>query len=129
MDMSILEFVVYVFVTYFTLAILITSLIKEVNETRYATLARIVFILPAIITSGILVFSGTDISLDTIRTTTETWNNQTSTLIFTEFTDTTDKFVLINPVWSMVNFIIFMTFIIYTIKQVLLMLGVGKEKP
>ena len=125
MNLSILEFSVYAFITYFSLAILITSLIKEVNETRYATLARIVFIMPAIICAGILVFAGTDITLDTVHTVNTT--NDTVSQIFTETTDTTDKFVLENPVWSSVNFIVFMTFIIYTIKQVLLMLGVGKE--
>ena len=125
MDLSILEFIVYIFVTYFTLAILITSLIKEVNETRYATLARIVFVMPAVICSGILIFSGTNITLDTIHTVNLT--NDTTGQIFSEVTDTTDKFVLLNPAWSSINFIVFFIFIIYTFKQVLLMLGVGKE--
>lgn len=125
MNLSILEFMVYSFVTYFSLAILITSLIKDVNETRYATLARIVFLLPGIICAGILISTGTDITLDTIHTVNTT--NDTSGQIFVEVTDTTDKFVFENPIWALVNFIVFMTFIIYVIKQVLLMLGVGKE--
>lgn len=130
-DLSIIEFGVYGFVTYSSLLMLIISTIKDVNETKINALIRTLYFLPAVVCCGILITAGTSITLDTVNTITLTNSTAggTNEQIFYEETNTTDEFVLIEPAWMSVHFIFFMTFIIYIFKQMLMMLGVGKEKP
>jgi hypothetical protein len=111
--------------------ILIISVIKDTDETKYQALMKSMFMVPGIICAGILITAGVDITLDTISTINIT--NDTSgggnEQIFYESTDTTNKIILINPIWQLVHFIIFIVLILYVLKQTLLMLGVGKSKP
>jgi hypothetical protein len=126
-NLSIVEFGVYGFVAYSSLLMLLISAIKNVEETKISALTRSIIFLPGIICAGILITAGVDINLDTVSTFTIT-NNTVST-IFYEDTVTTDKITLLDPVWGSVHFIIFIVLIIYVIKQILLMLGIGKNTP
>lgn len=125
-NLNIIEFGVYGFVTYSSLLMLLISAITNVRETQISALVRSVIFIPGIVCCGILITAGTDITLDTVNTLTIT--NNTITTIFYEDTVTTDKFTLLNPVWGLVHFIFFIVLIFYVLKQVLLMLGIGKEK-
>ena len=129
MNLSVIEFLVYGFVTYSSLLMLIISTIKDTTETRTSSLVKSIFYLPAIVCCGILITSGPSITLDTVHTITLT--NDTAGLsndqVFYEDTTTTDEYTLLNPVWALVHFIFFIVFIIYVIKQMLMMLGIGKE--
>jgi hypothetical protein len=111
--------------------ILIISVIKDTDETKYQALMKSMFMVPGIICAGILITSGVDIYLDTIETInlTNSTAGATNEQIFYELTNTTDKITLINPVWGLVHFIIFIVLILYVLKQTLLMLGIGKNKP
>lgn len=130
MNLSIVEFGFYGFLAYTSFLMLIVSIIKDVPDTRISALLRTLFILPGIVACAILVTSGPDIMLDTVHTInlTNATGGITNDQIFYEETTTTDRITLLNPVWSSVHFILFFVMIIYVIKQMLLMLGVGKEK-
>jgi hypothetical protein len=112
--------------------VLVVSIIKDTDETKYQALMKSMYMVPGIVCAGVLITSGVDITLDTVNTINIT--NATSDLgqneqIFYETTDTTDKITLLNPIWGSIHFIIFIVLILYVLKQTLLMLGVGKNKP
>lgn len=131
LNISIIEFAVYGLFAYSSMLILIISIIKDTDETKYQALMKSMYMVPGIICAGILITSGTDIYLDTIETInlTNATSGITNEQIFYEKTDTTDKITLINPVWGSVHFIIFIVLILYVLKQTLLMLGIGKSAP
>lgn len=118
MNLSIIEFGVYGFITYVSLLMLIISTINP-PKTERINLYRSIYLIPGIICAVILANAGLDINLDTIETTKETWDNQTSTLIFSEYTTTTDKFILVDPIWVMVHYMIFIIMTVYLIIQIL----------
>lgn len=126
MNLSIIEFGVYGFITYVSLLMLIISTINP-PKTERINLYRAIYLIPGIICAVILANAGLDINLDTIETTKETWDNQTSTLIFSEYTTTTDKFILVDPIWVMVHYMIFIIMTVYLIIQILTLFSKWNE--
>ena len=113
-DISILEFIVYGFITYSSLLMLIISTIKEVPTERSGSIVRGIWLIPGVITAFILASSGINIvTSDTTNTitsvnTTEVWTETISSSI-----------VLQNPIWVTVHLLIFMVLIVYVVLQVL----------
>lgn len=125
MEISIIEFAVYGFISYASILILLVSTLIKGDESRLSSLIRTVIFIPSIITVGILAQASPTITLDTVHTLTIT--NDTINTVFYEDTVTTDFITLLNPVWGLVHLILFFVLIFYVFKQVLLMLGIGKE--
>lgn len=121
-DLSLIEFGVYGFIAYSSLLMLIISVIKtNVPNDTPLSIIRVIFLLPGIFCAGILSSSGVNITTENSNTSniikdlnnTDTWQ---------ETTTQTSKFVLINYVWIIVHFLIFITLCIYVIQQVLILL-------
>jgi hypothetical protein len=125
LEISIIEFAVYGFISYASILILLVSTLIKGDESRLSSLIRTVIFIPSIITVGILAQASPTITLDTVHTLTIT--NDTINTVFYEDTVTTDFITLLNPVWGLVHLILFFVLIFYVFKQVLLMLGIGKE--
>ena len=113
-DISILEFIVYGFITYSSLLMLIISTIKEVPTEKSGSVYRSIWLIPGILCAFILASSGINIvTSDTTNTitsvnTTEVWTETISSSI-----------VLQNPIWVTVHLLIFMVLIVYVVLQVL----------
>ena len=113
-DISILEFIVYGFITYSSLLMLIISTIKEVPSEKSGSVFRSIWLIPGILCAFILASSGINIvTSDTTNTitsvnTTEVWTETISSSI-----------VLQNPIWVTVHLLIFMVLIVYVVLQVL----------
>ena len=125
MEISIIEFAVYGFISYASILILLVSTLIKGDESRLSSLIRTVIFIPSIITVGILAQASPTITLDTVHTLTIT--NDTINTVFYEDTVTTDSITLLNSVWGLVHLILFFVLVFYVFKQVLLMLGIGKE--
>jgi hypothetical protein len=123
-DISILEFIVYGFVTYSSLLMLIISVIKEVPNTRSLSIVRGMFLVPGIICAFLLAGSGLEVTMETpaMTYTNRTTFNDTS-LIFMEITNSTGvepaKFTLMNPIWVPLHYLFAIIMVVYFILQML----------
>lgn len=124
-EISLLEFIVYGFVTYASLLMLIISVIKEVPNTRSLAIVRGMFLIPGIICAFLLAGSGVDITLEQqgMIFTNRTTYNDTGDMIFMEITNSTGleptKFTLLNPVWVPLHYLFGIIMGIYFILQML----------
>lgn len=120
MNISIIEWGVYGFVGYLSLAVLITSVTKEVPGGKLSSLARAIFMIPGIICNGILTYSGVDITLQN-STVGNIIKNLNNTDTWQETATTTNTVILQNPVWVTVHFMFMMTLIVFFIIQLVTM--------
>ena len=122
---SIIEFLVYAFITYSSLLMLIISSIRETPDTRSQSLMRSVYLIPGMVCAVLLAGAGLDIEFETPGTTiiNETTYNATGYLTFTVITNSTsvepDVVTLQNPVWVLIHFMIFAILLVYVITQLL----------
>mgnify|MGYP000388649277 CR=1 FL=1 len=126
MDISIIEFGVYGFITYSSLLMLIISTIKEVPATKSLSITRAIYLIPGIICAMLLASSGVNITLeDTTNTITldfealNSTDNNIVTLNSTQTTTETNQIVLLNPVWVILHFLIAAVLVVYVINQML----------
>lgn len=127
-DMSLIEFGVYAFLCYSSMLMLIISTIKkDVPVDNPLTIIRVVFFIPGIICAGVLSGSGINITTETINTS-NTIKDLNNTDTWSETTTQLNKFVLINPVWITVNFMVFIVLLVYVVQQVLILFDTLKKK-
>lgn len=122
-DISILEFIVYGFIAYTSLLMLIISTIRETPFTKSQSLARSIYLVPGIICAIILATSGVNITLETVSTINLTNATASNSTIFIETANTTSAFILLNPIWGAVHFMIAAVLIVYVLTQILTLLG------
>lgn len=126
MDISIIEFLVYAIVGYTPLIILYITLVKEAPATKTGTIQRVIFIVPGLIAVGVLAGSGLNINMEFVDTSTNsTIYNATSGDLITNSTvisQTTEKFILMNPVWILFHSFLFTLYSFYIILQILQLL-------
>ena len=125
MELSILEFIIYALVTYFTLAMMIKLIIQnEIPDTKPASGARVMFIFPGIVCCSILMFAGPDITLyenstNIIETNiiTKNTSNYEGLLSETNRAAITEsaKMALVQPFWITFHFGILSIMIIYAL--------------
>lgn len=127
MNISILEYGVYGFIAYFTFAMLVASIQKEIPGGKVTSLARSIFMVPGIICSGILTWSGVNITLQN-GTVSNIIKNLNDTSTWSETATTTQTIVLVNPIWITVHFMLMVIMIIYVIVQILTMLTLRTAK-
>lgn len=121
MNVSIIEFIVYGLIAYTGMIVLIISVLKEPPSSRSLAFLRSVFLIPSIIASGILSFSGVNIYWLTTATS-NTIKSLNTTQTWTESTTQTNTLVLQNPIWITFHFLLFIVMIIYVITQILSLL-------
>ena len=126
MDISIIEFLVYAIIGYSPLIILYVTLVKEAPSTKSGTIQRVIFIVPGLIAVGVLAGSGLNINMefqDTMTNST-TYNGTNGALITnsTVSTQTTEKFILVNPIWILFHSFLFTLYSFYIILQILQLL-------
>lgn len=132
MNISLIEFLVYGGITYFSLAMLIITTIRNPTEkTRRLALVRAGYMFPGIITAIILAGSGVSIYLGDSLTTTnntsiyEVLDNTNAVVILnstvTETVATSTAFVLQNPIWVMFHYMLALVMISFVFIQVLTM--------
>ena len=122
-DISIVEFGVYGFVAYTSFLMLIISTIRESPFTKSQSFVRAIYLVPGIITAILLATSGVNITLETVNTINLTNATATNSTIFIETLDTTSQFVLLNPVWGAIHFMLAAVMIVYVLNQILILLG------
>lgn len=125
MNISLIEFAVYAFVTYFSLAMLIITTIRSPNDkTRRLALVKAGYMFPGIICAIILAGSGVEILLDSGTTVITNVYNGSSGLLLNNSTtvSTPNKIVLQNPVWVPFHYMLAAVMISFVFIQVLTML-------
>lgn len=122
-DISIIEFGVYGFIAYTSLLMLIISTIRETPFTQSQSFVRAIYLVPGIITAILLATSGVNITLETVSTINLTNATSSNSTIFIETADTTSAFILLNPVWGAIHFMISAVMIVYVLNQILILLG------
>jgi hypothetical protein len=98
---------------------LIISVVKEVPNTKSQSILRSMWFIPGIITAGLLMSSGVNITMDTVNTINTITDNQTNTVIFTEDITVTRYIPLQDPIWTAVHLMIFLILLVYVIIQML----------
>jgi len=117
-DISIIEFVVYGFITYTSMLMLIISTIKEVPDMKSGSVVRAIWLIPGVITAFILSSSGINITTQT-GTVTNTITALNTSEVWTEVVTTSEQIVLQNPIWVSVHLLFAIVLIIYIITQLL----------
>lgn len=120
-DISVIEFILYGFLAYVSMLMLIISTVKEVPSGKNHSIVRVVFLTPGAIAALVLANSGINIDMET-STINNTIVNLNTTEVYTETIATTSNFVLQNPAWVTMHFLIFAVLIVYMITQVLILL-------
>lgn len=123
MDVSILEYFVYGFITYSSFFMLLTSIAKEIPTTTAYAIMRSVFLLPALICSAVLASTGVNIQTST-NTTGEIIKNLNDSSTWQSSLTNTASIVLQNPVWISVHFMLFAIFLVYIIMQIMVVFGI-----
>ncbi len=113
-DISIIEFLVYGIITYSGMIFLISTAFKEVPSTKSGSISRAIFVIPSAITALVLAFSGESIKIQSI---TNTIRDLNTTSVWTEVVET--EIILLNDVWVLVHFLIFIVIIIYVFTQLM----------
>ena len=122
-DVSIIEFGVYGLIAYSSFIMLLTSISKEIPSEKAYAVMRCVFLMPGLISAGILASTGVNIQTNTDSTNSIIKNlNDTSTWS-TTLTNTTNV-VLQNPVWQTVHYMLFAVFLVYIIMQIMVIFGI-----
>ena len=122
-DISIIEFGVYGFIAYTSFLMLIISTIRETPFTKSQSFVRAIYLVPGIITAILLASSGVNITLETVSTINLTNATASNSTIFIETADTTAAFVLLNPIWGAIHFMLSAVMIVYVLNQILILLG------
>lgn len=122
-DYSIIEFIVYGGIAYLGVALLMVSVLLNPPTSRSLAGARSVFLSPSIICMGLLIFASGNITMEYKDTTQTTLNydEALNTLVSNSTTtiSETDKFILVDPVWTYVHMGFFMILIVYIFIQIL----------
>lgn len=114
-DISIIEFIVYGIITYTGMVLLISTAFKDVPTTKSGAIARAVFVIPSAITALVLAFSGESIKIYEITNSI----NQTNTAAI-DWTETIAvEIILLNDIWVLVHFLIFIVIIVYVFTQLM----------
>ena len=132
MNISLIEFLVYAFVTYFSLAMLIITTIRSpADKSRRLALVKAAYMFPGIITAIILAGSGVSIYMGDSLTTTNNTSiyevlDNTNTIVtlnstVSETVATSTEFVLQNPVWVSFHYLLALVMISFVFIQVLTM--------
>lgn len=123
MNVSILEYAVYGFITYSSFFMLLTSISKDIpKDTSYAIM-RCVFLMPALICSAVLAGVGVNIQTNT-NTTGEVIKNLNDSSTWQSTLTNTSNIVLQNPIWVTVHYMLFVIFLVYIIMQIMVIFGV-----
>jgi ABC-type thiamin/hydroxymethylpyrimidine transport system permease subunit len=117
-DISILEFIVYGFITYSSLLMLIISTVKEVPTEKSGSIIRGIWLIPGIFCAFILASSGVNIITEDTTVSNQIVSLNT-TEVWTETVTTQSLIELQNPIWVTVHLLIFMILIVYVIIQIL----------
>ena len=116
-EISIIEFLVYGIITYTGMVFLISTAFKDVPSTKSGAIARAIFVLPSAITALVLAFSGESIKIQSI---TNTIRDLNSTQVWSETIST--EIILLNEMWVLIHFMIFIVIIVYVFTQLMNML-------
>ncbi len=96
---------------------LISTAFKDVPSTKSGAIARAIFVLPSAITALVLAFSGESIKIQSI---TNTIRDLNSTQVWSETIST--EIILLNEMWVLIHFMIFIVIIVYVFTQLMNML-------
>lgn len=122
-DVSILEYAVLAIIGYSGIVILAVSVLKDVPNTKNLSIARIVFIMPAMICNAALMGVGLRITMPTMSTNSTTfgYNVTTNTIIdkFTENVTSGGANIILGPTWNLIHLMLFLILMLYLAFQIL----------
>jgi hypothetical protein len=126
-DFSIIEFLVYGGIGYAGVIILMISVLINPPTSVSMAGARSAFLSPSVICMGLLIFASGNVTMGyTDTTTNDIGYNVTNTNQVisnsTITTNTTDKFILVDPVWTYVHMGLFLILIMYIFIQIVTIL-------
>lgn len=115
-DISILEFGIYVFLELFSISMLIISVIKEIPNTRASAIIRAIYLIPGMIAAAFMAQTGEKIIFysSNIQTNVTAANG---TLIQHISTIQNDLVQLQNPVWGYFHILMFFVLFMFVINQ------------
>ncbi len=116
-DISIIELGVYAFICYSSMLMLIISTIKEVPMTKALSIVRAIYLIPGVISAGVLSQIGPVIVLPSVTNTILAVN---TTEVFQETIDA--QITLQSEVWITFHFMLMLTMLVYIITQFLLLM-------
>lgn len=120
-DISLVEFTVYGFVCYSSLLMLIISVIKaDVPVGRALAGLRSIFLMPGVIASGMLAYSGVNIIIQSANVT--TIKDLNSSTIWTN-SQAAQVIALQSPLWQTFHFMIMIILVIYILVNVFNIIG------
>lgn len=122
-DVSILEYGVYGFITYASFFMLLTSLSKDIPQDKGYAVMRCVILMPALICAGVLASTGVNIQTST-NTTGEIIKNLNDSSTWQSNLTNTASIVLQNPIWITVHYMLFAIFLVYIIMQIMVVFGI-----
>ena len=133
MNISLIEFIFYGFITYFSLAMLIITTVRtSTDKTRKLTLVKAMYMIPGILGAIILAGSGVDIILEdrTVSTNAtsvyEVLDNTNAVVTLnstvTQVDSSLSVFTLQNPIWVTFHYMIAALMMIFVFIQILTML-------
>jgi hypothetical protein len=120
--LSIIEFGVYGLITYASLLVLVLSILKENPVTKSGSIIRSIYMIPGIITAGLLMTAGPNIILEDVNTYSNVTSLTSPPTTFIENVTINTTFVLQNPVWVIFHFFILAILLVYVIVQILALL-------
>ena len=118
-ELSIIELVVYGLIGYSGVLMLISSAFRDLPSTKSQSAVRAIWVIPCIITLGMLANAGDTINFDVVSTINTITDNATSTVVFTEDITKTTTITLVQPVWIVLHLLFFIMMIIYFIWNIL----------
>ena len=122
-DISLIEFIVYGFIAYASLLMLIISVVKDIPVTRGLSGLRSIYLIPGIICSGVLAYSGIHIN-GWSQTITNITTNGTG-FVLTNSTETlqAQQITLVDPVWQTIHFMLMIVMVIHVLIQIFSAVG------
>lgn len=117
-DISLIEWGVYGFIAYSSLLMLIISTVKDVPNKQALSIIRAIYLIPGMISAGVLASTGPNITMPNI-TTNSTTIAVNSSEVFTEVVSQAQSFAISGNVWTLVHIMIFIVLFVYVVSQIL----------
>lgn len=118
MDISIIEFVVYLIVEMSGIVILMLTAIKDVPMTRAMSIVRAFYLIPGMIAAGVLASTATKITMPSHTVESFTINGTSGALLTNSTMVETGATILLNPVWITFHVFIFIVLMFYVATQI-----------
>lgn len=125
MDISIVEFLVYGLIGYSGAIMIVMTAFREVPDQKAHSIARVIWLIPAMAAVFVLAGSGVNITLND-STVSSVITNLNTTDTWSETVSTSDQITLLNPIWILFHSMLGLIMSIYIFTQLMNLFGKSK---